>query len=146
VKVLSQLKWKSVVALVAGLAVAGGVAAMTQDMSREAIAERIKPSAQVQLAGEESAQPSGAQAADGDGRSGEAVYNQACAACHAGGVLGAPKPGDAGDWEDRLAQGMDVLMDHSINGFNAMPPRGGCGNCSDEEIEAAIEYMTDGLW
>ena len=53
--------------------------------------------------------------------------------------------GNADDWTDRLAQGMDVLLEHSINGFNAMPPRGGCMNCTDEEIEAAIEYMIEGL-
>ncbi|RUO20795.1 cytochrome c5 family protein [Aliidiomarina haloalkalitolerans] len=120
------------------------MAMSAQDMSREAIAERIKPVAKVRLAGDETAQANGQQAAEG-GRSAEQVYNQACAACHTSGVLGAPRKGNADDWTDRLAQGMDVLLEHSINGFNAMPPRGGCMNCTDEEIEAAIEYMIEGL-
>lgn len=133
--------WKTWVAMVAGMAFVGGVA-VAQDMSADSIAERIKPAGQVRMAGE-SAQQQGADS--GEPRSGEAVYNSACAACHAGGVLGAPKKGDAGDWEDRIAQGMNVLLEHSINGFNAMPPRGACGNCSDEEIESAIEHMIAGL-
>ncbi|WP_241972482.1 c-type cytochrome [Aliidiomarina haloalkalitolerans] len=144
-KLSNLLSWKKVVTVVAGIAVAGGVMAMSaQDMSREAIAERIKPVAKVRLAGDETAQANGQQAAEG-GRSAEQVYNQACAACHTSGVLGAPRKGNADDWTDRLAQGMDVLLEHSINGFNAMPPRGGCMNCTDEEIEAAIEYMIEGL-
>ncbi|MCL4410879.1 MAG: cytochrome c5 family protein [Gammaproteobacteria bacterium] len=144
-KLSNLLSWKKVVTVVAGITVAGGVMAMSaQDMSREAIAERIKPVAKVRLAGDETAQANGQQAAEG-GRSAEQVYNQACAACHTSGVLGAPRKGNADDWTDRLAQGMDVLLEHSINGFNAMPPRGGCMNCTDEEIEAAIEYMIEGL-
>ncbi|RUO34114.1 c-type cytochrome [Aliidiomarina soli] len=127
--------------MAAGMAIAGGVA-VAQDMSEDSIAERIKPAGQVRMAGESSAAQSGGSS---EPRSGEQVYNQACAACHAGGVLGAPKKGDAGDWEERIAKGMDVLLDHSINGFNAMPPRGGCGACSDDEIEAAVEHMIAGL-
>ncbi|MCL4410180.1 MAG: cytochrome c5 family protein [Gammaproteobacteria bacterium] len=144
-KLSNLLSWKKVVTVVAGIAVAGGVMAMSaQDMSREAIAERIKPVAKVRLAGDETAQANGQQASEG-GRSAEQVYTQACAACHTSGVLGAPRKGVADDWTDRLAQGMDVLLEHSINGFNAMPPRGGCMNCTDEEIESAIEYMIEGL-
>ncbi len=137
VKFVNQLKWKQLVAVVAGVAIAGGVMAFTQDMSREAIAERIQPSMKVRVAGDE---PQQQAAASGD-RSGEQVYNQACAACHTGGVLGAPRKGVAEDWTERLPQGMAVLLEHSINGFNAMPPRGGCARCTDDEIEAAIEFM-----
>lgn len=140
-KVSTLLNWKAVVALVAGAVLAGGVAVASDSSS---IADRIKPSGQVRLASE-AGQQSASAAQSGGTRSGEAVYNQACAACHAGGVLGAPRKNNAGDWEDRLPQGMAVLLEHSINGFNAMPPRGGCGNCSDEEIEAAIEHMIAGL-
>ncbi|RUO23678.1 cytochrome c5 family protein [Aliidiomarina iranensis] len=120
--------------------------AVSVDMSREAIADRIKPSAKVRLAGDETAQANSSPAAMQEGsRSGEAVYNQACAACHAGGVLNAPRTGNAEDWEPRIAKGMDTLLEHSINGFNAMPPRGTCMNCSDDEILAAIEYMIEDI-
>ncbi|RUO37818.1 cytochrome c5 family protein [Aliidiomarina shirensis] len=137
------MKWKQVLAVFAGVAVAGSVMAMSVDMSREAIAERIKPTAKVRLAGDEVAQANGA-AQEGE-RSGEAVYNQACAACHTSGVLNAPRKGNADDWEERIAKGMDTLLEHSINGFNAMPPRGTCMNCSDDEILAAIEYMIEDI-
>lgn len=140
-KVSKLANWKTLVAMAAGALLAGGAAAVASDA--ESIAERIKPAGQVRMAGESGQQTAAADS--GEARSGEAVYNQACAACHAGGVLGAPKKGDAGDWEDRLPQGMETLLQHSIEGFNAMPPRGGCGNCSDEEIEAAIEHMIAGL-
>ena len=143
-KFLNQLKWKQILAVVAGVAVAGSVMALSADMSREAIAERIKPAAKVRLAGAETQQASAAQQSAGE-RSGEQVYNTACAACHTAGVLGAPKPNVASDWEARIAQGMDVMLEHSINGFNAMPPRGACTNCSDDEILAAIQFMIEDL-
>lgn len=138
-KFLTQFKWKHILAVVAGVAVAGSVMASSQDMSREAIAERIKPVAKVRVAGAE--ETSVAAASQSGERSGEQVYGQSCAACHNSGVLGAPKPNVASDWEDRIAQGMDVMLQHSIDGFNAMPPRGTCMNCSDDEILAAIQFM-----
>lgn len=124
---------------VIGICVAGGVMAMSSDMSREAIAERIKPTAKVRLVSALNETTAVAQSTE---RSGEQVYNTACAACHTSGILNAPKINDAGDWEVRITQGIDVLLEHSINGFNAMPARGGCAACSDDEILAAIEYMT----
>lgn len=137
-KVSKLVNWKAWVAMAAGLVIAGGVA-VAQEMSADSIAERIKPVGQVRLAGESGQQA--AQAGDGEPRSGEQVYNQACTACHGGGVLGAPRTNNEEDWAPRLAKGMDVLLQHSIEGFNAMPPRGACGNCSDDELQAALEYM-----
>lgn len=139
-KVLKLSNWKAFIALAAGAALVGGVA-VAQDSSVE---DRIKPVGQVAMADDSAAAQGGGDDGGGD-RSGEEVYTQACSACHAGGVMDAPKKGNADDWEPRLEKGMETLLTHSIEGFNAMPPRGGCGNCSDEEIESAIEYMTAGL-
>ncbi|KKE81035.1 c-type cytochrome, partial [Pseudoalteromonas luteoviolacea] len=72
-------------------------------------------------------------------RSGEQIYQASCFACHGTGALGAPKTAD--EWATRLTKGADVLLDHAINGFNAMPPKGTCMDCSDEEIQAAIDFM-----
>lgn len=102
------------------------------------IEKRIKPVGQVYIAGAEPV----AAVATGP-RSGDQVYQSACAACHGAGIMGAPKMGDAGAWSSRVAQGMDVLANHAINGFNAMPAKGGCVACSDDEIKAAIVYMVD---
>ena len=141
-KVLTSVKWKHFLALIIGVTAAGSVMAFSQDMSREAVAERIKPVAKVRIASDAAA-PASSQAAAG--RTGEQIYNQACVACHATGVLGAHKVGSAEDWEPRLAQGMDLVLEHSINGLNAMPPRGTCMNCSDEELLSAIEFMLEGI-
>jgi cytochrome c5 len=69
-------------------------------------------------------------------------YNKYCIACHASGAAGAPKTGDVAAWEPRLAQGMDTLVATSKAGLNAMPSRGLCSDCTDEEFKALIEYMS----
>lgn len=79
----------------------------------------------------------------GPPRTGEEIYAYRCAACHAKTTQGAPMPGDEIEWGLRARQGMKVLMQHTINGYKQllMPPRGGCRNCSDEELKAAVIYM-----
>ncbi len=72
----------------------------------------------------------------------EAVFNRACGMCHNGQIPQAPKKGDAAAWEPRLKQGMDVLVSHVTNGFNAMPPRGLCMDCTAEDYKAVIEWMS----
>jgi cytochrome c5 len=69
-------------------------------------------------------------------------YNKSCAVCHAQGVAGAPKTGDAAAWAPRLEKGMEALLTTVKNGLNAMPPRGMCFDCSDEEYQALITYMS----
>ncbi|MGQ4880673.1 c-type cytochrome [Billgrantia sp. LNSP4103-1] len=78
--------------------------------------------------------------ADADG---EAVYNQACMACHMTGAAGAPIRGDADAWAERLDQGVDTLYAHAIEGIGAMPPKGGHMNLSDEEVQAAVDFMLE---
>ena len=77
----------------------------------------------------------------GGPRDGATVDSSGCAACHDSGAAGAPKTGDAGAWASRIDKGMDTLVKHAYEGFNAMPAKGGCGSCSDEEIQAAVEHM-----
>ena len=115
------------------------------------VAERIRPLSQVYLPGEEQeaplptvetvAEPEPVAAA----LSGPQVYNSACLACHAAGVGGAPVLGDAAVWEPRIAQGVDVLKQHAIEGFTGssgyMPAKGGRMDLSDAEIADAVDYM-----
>ena len=82
------------------------------------------------------AAPTAALGAD----AGKKLYEQACVACHAAGVAGAPKLGDKGAWQPRLAQGVDSLTAHVIAGKGAMPPRG-ASTATDAELHAAVEYM-----
>lgn len=76
---------------------------------------------------------------------GAQTYNQACVACHGAGIAGAPATGDAGAWTDRIGQGMDVLYEHAIDGYQGsagfMPPKGGNMSLSDEAVRAAVDYM-----
>jgi c(7)-type cytochrome triheme protein len=74
---------------------------------------------------------------------GAGVVNSSCAACHVAGVLNAPKLGNKVDWEPRIKQGLKVLYDHAINGFQAMPPRGGNPTLTDEQIQAAVDHMVN---
>ena len=99
--------------------------------NNEELAKRIAPVGQVYIAGQ---QAEVAAVASGP-RSGEQVYN---------GALDAPKPG-SDSWKPRIAQGFDVMLKHSIEGFNNMPAMGTCATCSEDEIAAAIRFMTDGV-
>lgn len=140
-KVMNSFFVKSVLGTLSLLfALSVSAASVQDDMSREAIAERIKPLGKHYVAGESSA----AEASSGP-RSGEQVYNTYCTACHTSGVMGAPKMNNAADWEERLAQGMDTVLKHAVEGFNAMPPKGTCSDCSEEEIQGAIDYMTSDI-
>ena len=108
-------------------------------LTEEAIKKRIAPIGSVYLAGA-GAEPVAAEPTGP--RTGQQVYQASCFGCHGTGALGAPKT--KADWDARLAKGKDVLLEHAIKGFNAMPPRGTCMDCSDEEINDAIEFMLKG--
>jgi cytochrome c5 len=101
----------------------------------EPVAEAAAP---VEAAAEAAADATAAAAAVVDG---EVIYKQSCMACHAAGVAGAPKLGDSEAWSSRLAKGTDALVQSVTNGLNAMPPKGGCMTCSDDELRGAVEYM-----
>lgn len=75
---------------------------------------------------------------------GKQIYNHFCSNCHNLKpliTLGAPRIGEKGDWENRLKQGFEVLFQHTSEGYNAMPPRGGCFECTDEQLISAIVAM-----
>jgi cytochrome c5 len=73
---------------------------------------------------------------------GEALYKQACAACHVAGVANAPKFGDKAAWAPRIQQGLPTLVQSAIKGKGAMPPKGG-SSAPDDQIRAAVEYMVN---
>jgi cytochrome c5 len=76
---------------------------------------------------------------------GKATYDSVCFACHATGAAGAPMVGNKAAWAPRIAQGLDVLKQHAINGFQGnsgfMPAKGGRTDLSDADVGAAVEYM-----
>lgn len=133
------VKVKALVTVLAAscFVIAGSIA--QEDNS--ALIDRIKPVGQVQVAG---AAPAGAAAAGP--RSGKDIYSGACTACHAIGVLGAPKTQVAADWQPRLDdKGFDQVWKNAVDGIGAMPAMGTCGDCTEDDIKAAIEYMIEGI-
>ncbi|RMG28121.1 MAG: cytochrome c5 family protein [Gammaproteobacteria bacterium] len=72
---------------------------------------------------------------------GEKIFKTKCFVCHGTGAAGAPKVGDKKAWAPRIAKGIDTLLKHAKNGYNAMPPKGTCMECSDEDLKSTIEYM-----
>ena len=74
-------------------------------------------------------------------RTGKEVYEAICQACHASGISGAPKFGDKKWITLEKKEGVKELTKDAIKGVKAMPPKGGCTDCTEAEIEAAIRYM-----
>lgn len=139
---MSHMKKAFGMVLVVGLLAASGIASSQSATLAEEIKSRIAPVGTVCMAGDECAAAPAAPAS-AEPRSGKEVYDATCGSCHAIGVSGAPKFGSADDWAPRIAQGMDVLYTHSFEGLNAMPARGLCMNCSDDELKGAVDYMVD---
>ena len=131
--------------LFAALALAKPTIGLDQTTLKE-IGERIAPIGSVCQVGEDCADAPGVEAvaASGEPRSGEAIFNQFCTACHTTGLLGAPKKGDLVEWQtkEKEAGGFSKMLSNAINGIKSMPPKGTCMNCSDDEISIAIEYMS----
>ena len=82
---------------------------------------------------------------ESEGRTGQAVYDQGCAACHTAGLAGAPMLGNLAQWEERTSKGLELLTNNAYSGYNAMPAKGMCMDCSETEIERSVQYMLDAL-
>lgn len=123
--------------LVAGTAIAGDAE----------IAERIKKAGEVCIEGHDCGTVlAPTMVVTSGGGDVESNYKKSCATCHNAGVAGAPKFGDAAAWESRLVKGMDVLYASSINGMPpAMPQKGMCFSCSDDDLRALVDYMVDAV-
>ncbi|CAG2258858.1 MULTISPECIES: c-type cytochrome [Burkholderia] len=118
---------------------ASGAPASGADASNAQAAAAMAAIAAIPKAGEKpAAAPAGADAA----MAGKALYASTCQACHAAGVLGAPKFGNKADWAPRLKESMDTVYNYALHGKGAMPPKGG-SNASDADVKAAVDYMVN---
>ena len=126
--------------LAAGISLGAAVAFAGADDANQALIDRIKPVGNVHLAG-----AAGAAGAGGGGiRTGQEVYQMSCVGCHANKALGAPLSFSKAEWEPRLeARGYEKVLENAMKGYNAMPPLGACGDCNQDEISAAIDYMLE---
>lgn len=127
--------------VVLGVIFAGSIAAQSRDAQ---IAERLRPVGEVCVAGDPcagGAAPAQASAAPAE-FSAEGTYNTNCGVCHNSGMAGAPKPGDDAAWATRLEKGMDAVVANAINGINAMPAKGMCMTCTDEQLAEVVAFMS----
>lgn len=97
--------------------------------------ERIQPVGEVSV-------EAAVASAGGTERSGEELYSR-CQGCHNSGAMGAPKYGSLADWAPRIERGIDDVLKVAIAGIGAMPPKGGCMDCSDNELKGVVQYMMD---
>lgn len=70
-----------------------------------------------------------------------ALYGESCKACHAIPGTGAPLVQDRQAWDPRWKQGEAVLLDHAVQGFQAMPAGGQCAACNANDFKALIRFM-----
>lgn len=133
-----------VLGLIGLTAIFGLTAHALTDQQLKDMEERIKPVGQVCLQGDNNCGSAAAVVASGP-RSGKEVYDAACMACHMTGAGGAPIVGNVVAWADRIAKGPDALYQAGIYGVpgTGMMAKGGCMNCSDEEVTAAVDHMIE---
>lgn len=105
----------------------------SEGLGPEAVARRLQPVGSVTL--RDASVPVAL-------RSGEQVYTAQCAACHAAGLVGAPKLGDAAAWAPRIQTGYGALLNSALKGKGAMTPQGGAA-FSDYEIGRAVVYLAN---
>ncbi|XKE45474.1 c-type cytochrome [Halomonas organivorans] len=138
---------KLIMGCLATLGLTTGMAFAQEDVDREAIAERLEPVGELCLQGEDCGTAMAASGGGGSASSGAvdgaSIYDSVCMACHETGAAGAPVRGDEAAWGDRTDQGFETLVSHAINGYNAMPARGGNPNLSDEEVQAAVAHLVE---
>ncbi|MCE2689213.1 MAG: c-type cytochrome [Betaproteobacteria bacterium] len=122
-----------IILLVNYVALGDKTGAGSRAMDAEAVAKRIAPVGRVEL---KDASDAAAM------KTGEQVYQMACAACHNSGAAGAPKLADTGAWAARIKTGYDTLLNSALKGKGAMGAQGG-GDYSDIEIGRAVVYMAN---
>ena len=122
--VIGVIIWLAVTAAPAGVG--------DSDMAERAVSARIQKVGILALGDASGSGP----------RSGEDLFKARCAACHAAGLLGAPKLADKTAWGPRIASGYAALLNSALKGKNAMPAQGGA-DYSDVEVARALVYMAN---
>ena len=129
---------------------ASAMISSTANADDNEIVERVKPVGHLVVLDEsKSAKPAETVAAAETAapaaaeNTGKATYTTACFACHGTGAAGAPIVGNKDVWAVRVGQGKETLYTHAINGFKAMPPKGGATTLSDDAVKAVVDYMVE---
>jgi len=70
------------------------------------------------------------------------LYKNNCSRCHDKGIMGAPKLNDRADWQERLSlRGVEGLRSSLYKGFKRMPKKGGCFNCTANELDSLLDFV-----
>lgn len=120
-------------------------AVSAQAATNDDIAKRLDPVGQVCVQGQEcKGMEVAASAAGGGAKTPDEIIAKHCNACHGSGLLGAPKIGDTAAWKERSDHqgGLDGILAKAITGINAMPPKGTCADCTDDDLMGAIKKMS----
>jgi len=126
---------------------------LTEREFRHAVDLRIAPLTHEAVAGQDNSKlaiveaPVAATPVAAVPKTGTELFTQTCSACHAQGIAGAPKAGDAAAWAPRIAQGKSTLYTHALQGFTGkagvMPPKGGRPDVSDDLVRQAVDHMVE---
>jgi cytochrome c5 len=120
--------------------------AQAEQVDRDALERRLAPVGKVCIQGQDCFAKPGKVSREQKpaGKDPAQVIDRSCKSCHASGLLGAPKIGDKAHWETLARQqgGVDGLLRNAIKGINAMPPRGACSDCTDDDLRRAIQIMS----
>lgn len=115
------------------------------DNSIIALENRIAPIGKVKIATSNITQPSLNKIKDAPILLGKTIFESKCILCHKNGVAGAPRLGNKPDWAPRIKKKFSLLLKHVTMGYQAMPPKGACLECSISDLEIAIRYMLEQL-
>jgi cytochrome c5 len=108
-----------------------------QNDSIEQIEQRIKPIGKVHVDEPIKTNPPSVKKEE----AGQKIYERYCVVCHREGLVGAPKFRDE-TWTSRLSvKTLEELVTSASKGLNAMPAKGTCYECNEDDIKAAVEYM-----
>ena len=93
-------------------------------------------------------QAAAAQVAYGGTTDGKTIFGDLCKTCHTIAATGAPQISDKAAWAPRVAQGLDTLVKHAIEGYQGpdgklMPAKGGNPALTDAQLKATVEWMVN---
>jgi len=148
----------TVVLMIAGYEIYDHAPKETDPNAAGQVAARIAPAAGVyagntgraamQAASDAAAKVAASEVAYGGSTDGKTIFDNLCTSCHTPGILGAPKLGNKAMWAPRIAEGLDTLVRHAIEGYkgpdgNQMPAKGGNPALNDAQVKAAVIWMVD---
>ena len=162
-KLIAFLVVLTVVLIALGAMIGGSIddklRAQTEEYTQRVVASRTEPVGKLNVGGITQSMPASesgtttetademTQVAAVNENRGQEVYETACYICHNVGLTGAPKPGDAANWNPRIQKGVEILYNNAILGyqgqFGIMPPKGGNLLLTDDDVRAAVDYLIE---